>query len=386
MDISRGIASIGVVFWHWIHFAYVGTAEPEIFDRTIQPLYSFFRLFYEKGGDGVAYFFLLSGFIFFFVYYDSIGRRKTSTSQFWLYRFSRLYPLHLATLLIVCLLQVVYYLKSGTTFVYANNDLCHLLLNLAFVSEWGGANGWSFNGPVWSVSVEIFLYLAFFAIAYIRKAPPLICLLISGLTYGMMLRFDFNDPICLGLSQFFLGGFVFYCADYIRNNSGRTPWIKWLAYGVTIGLWGCVLASYYSDSFELLRYFPQHPAVQRFFTRTFAYFILFPLTVGSLAITTNRFNVAVKPLVWIGDITYAVYLLHFPLQLLIGILVIFNILDRNFYLHPAALISFFTILIGLSVVTFHKFERPMQKTIRDFYKTRVSGRAKPQPITQVVPE
>jgi peptidoglycan/LPS O-acetylase OafA/YrhL len=52
--------------------------------------------------------------------------------QFVMLRFSRLYPLHLATLLIVAALQWLYDVQHGETFVYLVNDPAHFTMNLLF--------------------------------------------------------------------------------------------------------------------------------------------------------------------------------------------------------------------------------------------------------------
>ena len=117
LDISRGFASLSVVFWHWQHFAFVGTSLPQDFMRESLPLYEILRLFYEKGRLGVDYFFLLSGFIFFWRYRESIKDKMVSARAFFVKRFSRLYPLHVLTLLIVALLQMLYFSRENTSFV-----------------------------------------------------------------------------------------------------------------------------------------------------------------------------------------------------------------------------------------------------------------------------
>ena len=85
-----------------------------------------------------------------------------SGKEFFLLRFSRLYPLHFITLIIVCLLQLYSIKKTGSYIVYSNNDLKHFLLNLFFISGWGGYEGPSYNAPIWSVSLELFAYICFF--------------------------------------------------------------------------------------------------------------------------------------------------------------------------------------------------------------------------------
>jgi peptidoglycan/LPS O-acetylase OafA/YrhL len=65
LDISRGVAALGVVLWHWQHFAYKGNSISQKFTKENQPLYQILRLFYEKGSMGVPYFFSFLGLFFF---------------------------------------------------------------------------------------------------------------------------------------------------------------------------------------------------------------------------------------------------------------------------------------------------------------------------------
>ncbi len=149
------------MLWHWQHFANKGNFLPQNFARESQPLYKILRLFYEKGEAGVEYFFLLSGFIFFWRYKESIQTKATSAWTFSVQRFSRLYPLHLVTLVVVGVLQELYTYREGVSFVYPYNDAYHFFHNLCFASSWGLEKGGSFNAPIWSVSIEVLLYAIF---------------------------------------------------------------------------------------------------------------------------------------------------------------------------------------------------------------------------------
>lgn len=137
LDVSRAFASLAVVLIHWQHLADAfATSEAMKLDMNL-PLYGVLKLFYESGYMGVQYFFLLSGFIFFWLYNESIRDRKTSVSAFLIQRFSRLYPLHFVTLVMVAGLQFVYFSRVGDYFEYTHNDLYHFVLHLGFASAWG---------------------------------------------------------------------------------------------------------------------------------------------------------------------------------------------------------------------------------------------------------
>src|SRR5258708_7894661 len=106
-------------------------------------------------------------FIFFFQYAESIRVRTTGWREFALLRFSRLYPLHAVTLVTVAIGQTLFQSMEGHLFVYGCNDWKRFLLSATFTTDWLPSNHIcpAFNGPTWSLSVEIFLYILFFASA-----------------------------------------------------------------------------------------------------------------------------------------------------------------------------------------------------------------------------
>lgn len=120
LDFSRGIAALSVVLWHWQHFAYTQNNELALFQRETQPFYGLFRIFYEAGAMGVQYFFVLSGFIFFWLYASSINTQLISGFKFAIQRFSRLYPLQLLFAIAVScgILEQSFYLSSMYLIVF----------------------------------------------------------------------------------------------------------------------------------------------------------------------------------------------------------------------------------------------------------------------------
>jgi len=99
----------------------------------------------------------------------------------------------------------------------------------------------------------------------------------------------------------------------------------------------------------------------------FKYYIIFPFTVSSLALIEIDRGAFLKPVSWIGDITYSSYLLHFPLQLLFGLAVSYGFLSSRFYMNSAYLVLYFLMLVPLSYMVYQKFERPVQKVIRNAF-------------------
>lgn len=101
--------------------------------------------------QGVSFFFVLSGFILAFVYPELKGEK--STTKFWLARFARIWPLHIATLLM--------YVWLLPEFVQTNSWA--YLANPFLLQAWVPQQNWFFslNSVSWSISTETFFYLSF---------------------------------------------------------------------------------------------------------------------------------------------------------------------------------------------------------------------------------
>jgi peptidoglycan/LPS O-acetylase OafA/YrhL len=187
VDLLRGLAALAVVICHYRWFYAQGVADWR--SDVSLPLYSLLWPIYEHGAIAVRLFWALSGFVFVAAY----GRfgKEASVRTFWVHRFSRLYPLHFLTLLVVAALQTFSLWLYGEWTVEPNNDWQHFVQHLFFASNWFTMEA-SFNGPIWSVSVEVLIYLAF--LAYLKQ-------------------FGLNLPVAIGLAVF--GGIVAILADNV---------------------------------------------------------------------------------------------------------------------------------------------------------------------------
>ncbi|OUD14085.1 acyltransferase family protein [Thioflexithrix psekupsensis] len=358
LDAMRGIAAIIIVLSHWVHFVFIGEKKVIPFDKTTFPLYDILKPFYLTGTLGVNFFFLLSGFVFFWLYQKQISERNIDFKTFSIKRIARLYPLHLATLLLVVVLQLIYSQQYGFYFVYSHFDGYHFVLNLLFIQKWGLDNGFSFNGPAWAISVLVFLYLLFFILAYWRKATFLICLLISMIAAILLVADSseyLNRYLLRGISGFFFGGCIFYVAVYLSPHAEK---IRLGFYAATLILWGATLFSFYGA--DLTVYIKQLGFIGKLFLEGYVHYLLFPISLLSLIFLEMQRGILLKKMAWLGDISYSLFLLHFPLQLMVAILVGYGILDKTLFLNVGFFIGFFAVLIALSYLTYVKFERPMQ--------------------------
>ncbi len=346
LDALRGIAALAVVFWHWQHFFFQG-AVPGPLQTGQQPFYSLFSLFYRYGGDAVALFFSLSGFIFFWLFGHAVARRNLTAKQFFIERFSRIYPLHLATFGAVALLQMIYTRYTGNAFVYPFNDVYHGVLNIFLAPAWGVEQGWSFNGPAWSISVELLLYTAFFLLWRYSPFPTLISFLLIAVAAWI---FPAQYKITLGVFSFFCGGVGYVWLAWLLQ---RAP-ARWVGVCLTIG---CAAGWWLFGADQPLIKFA----------------LLFPLTIMAIAACHQLLEPVARHLAWLGDISYASYLLHFPLQIIAALLADKFFPGRSVFYQPWTLLLFFSVLISASLICHRWFERPMQQWLRQFGRERLAN-------------
>jgi len=346
------VAALAVVFWHWQHFFFSGTAPAAGFDSEAQPFYEAFKILYRHGALGIYLFFALSGFIFFWLYAGTVAARRLTPGEFFMLRFSRLYPLHLVTLLLVAVGQAVYAGINGGSFVYAHNDVRHFALNLLLAPSIGLEQGYSFNGPVWSVSVEVVLYAMFFVFCWFRINRTSLLLIVS--LAGFFVLMNYYPPLGSGIGSFFLGGVVHAMFARIAGRP-NSRLITRLVATATVVLWAATIASVYTGIALL------PPSLQGYFP----VMILFPMTILSLALVEHGGSGFAKALSPLGEISYSSYLIHFPLQLAFVLAAQAAGLGADFFNNGISLILFFAALLPLSFASFRYLEVPAQRYLRE---------------------
>ncbi|MBX7057210.1 MAG: acyltransferase [Leptospirales bacterium] len=367
LDALRGVAALSVAVYHWQHFIPpLGPDSQLQIDRL--PFYDFLFLFFHHGFLAVDLFFMISGFVFFWLYSQKIASGALSAYSFAVLRFSRLYPLHLLTLLLTAGLQSVAVLLTGASLIYSYNDWYHFVLHLFFASHWGLQKGFSFNAPVWSVSIEILLYVFFYLFARLYGAAKLRRGLATLLAFALLIlsaRY-IEAALFRGLLAFLIGGLCFLF--YLRARNWRRALPSLVLGGLCIALWILVILEMRLDLTGVWgrwqAYSEQQLLALRALCGLLPVLCIFPLTILGLALIEARRGALGKRLRFLGDISYSSYLLHFPLQL--GFLLLWRALaiSENAFSSPFFFAAFFAVLLTLSLASYHAFERPLQSLLR----------------------
>ena len=343
LDICRGIAAYCIVIFHYRIF-YNPNINTTYFEKNNQPFYNILFPAYEHGWIAVQFFFTISGFIFYYLYLYKIQNNKISWKNFFILRFSRLYPLHFITLNFLLLLYFIFKLKGLTLFSFSEINIKHYFLNILLISSWGFENNASFNTPSWSISIEVMLYALFF---FITKTKIKIFYSTAFLILFSIFIFYFNKLIAYGIFCFFIGGFTYLIIEKINNYKIKKN--NFIILFFTI----CVAAIFFIKEYKITEIYFKIVILTIFFPSLIIFLFYF-----------QKLNKKIgKKISLIGDVSYSLYLIHFIMQIIIfGILQYNNIkLDFNSEIY---FLSYVIILSTISFFSYRYFEKPMQKYFR----------------------
>jgi peptidoglycan/LPS O-acetylase OafA/YrhL len=266
--------------------------------------------FIAKGYLGVEVFFILSGFILCHVYMPSTEDGRFRYGAFIWARLARIYPLHLATLIGIGIMGVAA-VAMGITLNHEVLVWGDLPAELLLVHAWGFAKASGWNHASWSISAEWFAYLTFpvFAWTALRsKTRPLLgvaaALAFLGVVYAV---YQALTGAPLTEATFYWGAlrivpcFAYGCSLYLLWRSGAADGrIKPLV-GTGLSLLALVLSAALGA--------PDAAVVA-----SGGSLILF---LAGMSSSGSRL-VSSPVLVWLGEVSYAVYMVCIPWELAFG--------------------------------------------------------------------
>lgn len=264
----------------------------------------------KNGGLLVDFFFVLSGFVIALNYWDKIST-TSDLVQFQRKRFLRLYPIHLITLISLASFEIARFLaemyspgtiiKSAFSTSNAQAFLSNLFLTHSFTGDVP-----TFNGPSWSVSTEFYAYLLFALVLTTKslRHGVIVSLIIISFIYLKYIQPDqpLDGPphtlFVRCIYSFFIGVIGFQIYTKIKKTVSES---------VSIAL---LIVSYAAISTLA------HTKSEIFVP------ILFVATIISIA-KLDQESILYRLLsnsilVWIGTISYSIYMIHVPVWIVIG--------------------------------------------------------------------
>jgi peptidoglycan/LPS O-acetylase OafA/YrhL len=200
----RGLAAWLVVLYHFREVFFWGQG-------------SWWLQVVNYGYLAVDLFFILSGLVIYINYHADFERLDIRKAMyFYGKRLSRIYPLHLAILLLYLLNPLAILLFSNAGDLSDRYSVSYYFLSLGLVQNWGFTNDLEWNIPAWSISTEFAAYLLF----------PL-------LVFGLKRLAQWGTPVIFGVSVFLLLGLHALFSGFGAQSLGQNI--------AEIGVYRCIL-------------------------------------------------------------------------------------------------------------------------------------------------
>ena len=347
LDSWRGLAALSVVYGH------------QTAGRVGASLFIAFYL-------AVDFFFVLSGFVLAHRYWDELVRGRKPFFGVVVARFARLYPAHVFVLFALVAafgIEALPAFRAGTPLLSAWGDaippfpggpgLSTFVLNLLLLQNVGlTPTGLTWNVPSWSISVEFFGSLAVLGlVAWWRTPGVRVALLaVAGAGYALVLTFKNGvldatyetlwHVVNLGLVRAIAGiAAGVLCLLFVRKYlSARVPappvatLLELLAVAFVIAL---MIRPRFHDMRDIV-----FPCAALFLVATFS------LERGAV----SR-GMRTAPVVYLGRLSYALYLVHWPLLF---------VMVEQYGLPPAL---YYGAVFAAAIVTHHAVEVPARRFI-----------------------
>lgn len=320
LDSLRGLAALTVVFYHIAMYFKLNVERYSVFDDL-----------FLHGNLGVQLFFIISGFVI----YMSM-QKHPDPKAFLISRFSKLYPTYwTCVILTFIVISITPYWTIPVTF----NEM---LINLTMFQHWFRVR--DVDGVYWTLAIELCFYMMVLFILIFKKVEKIEWFGLAWLMVMLLVYFlSKYIPGTLDLYYWIplLKNGTLFCAGiifYLMRTQGQTPQ-RFFYLALCLGI-----------------HFVINPLLESVVVT--AYFLIFLLVVQ------NKMSFLInKPLLFLGNISYALYLINQE----VGYQVL-NVTETLGLTTPFLRIVFSLsgIIVLAAGITFY-IERPVMKWIRAFF-------------------
>jgi len=296
-----------------------------------------------KANVGVSYFFILSGFIMIIAYHK---KEKIEYIDYYKNRFARIYPLYVLGLLL--------YLVTR----FSKFNILDGFLYLFGLQSWIPGKAMILNFPGWSISVEFLFYLLFpllYNHFYSKKnktiwvAAGVIWIVSQVFSHLYEASPSYKGPHTesheflyyfplVHINEFLVGNLA--GIFFVRNFKQKNYDIPVILIFTAILLAMIFVPLFYHNGLMAVLFIP-----------------LIILISGNNGFLTKLFSL--KPLEYLGEASYAVYITHIP------VLYILREVLRTYYLDSDTIFLIYIPVLILTSILFYQF---IEKPLRDYLK------------------
>ncbi len=305
IDALTGLRFVAALLVYLSHIPYMPTGIPKWITE-----------FMLAGFNGVTLFFVLSGFVICYNYYERVRRDfRGSLRPFFVARFARVYPMYL--------FMFLFYATTTNVGQQAAHQLPLILQHLTMTQAWNRdvRAAFSYNGVAWSVSVEAFLYVTFPLIVVLllrRLARVWLLVALGALAFGAVFavatQFSVTGNVAFAAAPHYwlyrlpltrLGDFILGCVAarifMLRSGTPVTRRERMIGIGALLGAIGAVVALMETNRPYLVPY--------RFDSGYSLFFAVIVFCLARYAMPLSRF-LSLRPLLLLGEASYSFYLMH----------------------------------------------------------------------------
>ncbi|MEO5643443.1 MAG: acyltransferase [Bacteroidia bacterium] len=313
----------------------------------------------RESGITVSYFFFLSGFLLYIVY----SQQEFSARKFFVARAGRIMPLYY--LGFISALFIILVLQGGRPWGSA------VIAQGLFLQAWIPGMALTINYPAWSVSVEVFFYLMFPLLLILSRKTGVrnfillaIVFWIVSIGQNMLVQHLVYDP-----NSSRAGDFIMYFPIWHLNTfiSGIACGMLFLSLRDKIKTNGplpllCAITGLAAIIFILVS---DNPLRQFMHLGMLAPFYAMIVLGVALDKTIVARVLSLKPIQFLGEISYGIYILQFPVWAFMEYATSGSGFDLasagGFYLC-------FAVLLLASALSYRFFERPARLYIRTKFR------------------